>query len=310
MSTANTAAPRTLRLFDTGGWVLPWKVAHEEGFFAEQGFEVEFVRGEVSEDRQVASTIDLSKSDKESALVKQDIDVYSACEWGVIKRVTELGAGKIIGNRRTVGMTHGFYVLPDRGLQALSDLAGVPVAVNFNSGSHYAAIEALEEFLAPEDVKVVHFGAPFKRYEGLISGKVEVAVLMEPYSTLAEVHGAVKIADYPGRGGWIGSDQLTEDELGRFYTAVRQGVETLNANPEKYRDVLVDQLKQYPVTAEEIEQVREQIQVPRYLDPVPYDRQAFTATYDWMVGHELIQPGVTYEEVVHANPLGEAAGGS
>lgn len=305
MSTVEANTVRTLRLFDTGGWVLPWKVAHEEGYFAEQGFAVEFVRGEVTEERQTASTIDLETSDKESAFVQQDIDVYSACEWGVIKRVTDLGAGKIIGNRRTVGMTHGFYVLPDRGLQLVSDLAGVPVAVNFNSGSHYAAIEALEEFLASDDVKVVHFGAPYKRYEALITGKVEVAVLMEPYSTLAEVQGAVKIADYPGRGGWIGSDQLTEEELGRFYTAVRQGVEALNASPEKYRDVLVDQLKQYSIEPALVEKVRERIQVPRYLDPVPYDRSAFTSTYDWMVGHDLIRPGVAFEDVVHTNPLGE-----
>lgn len=296
--------PRTLRLFDTGGWTLPWRVAHDEGYFAEQGFDVEFVRGEVTEERQSASTIDLATSDKESALVRDEIDVYSACEWGVIKRVSELGSGKIIGNRRTVGITHDFYVLPDRGLNALSDLAGVPVAVNFNSGSQYAAIEALEDVLQPDDIKVVHFGAPFKRFEALISGKVEVAVLMEPYSTLAEVHGAVKISDYPGRGGWIGSDQLSEEELGRFYTAVRQGVEALNADPQKYRDVLVDSLKQYPLDDEVIERVRERFQMPRYLEPVPYDRNAFTSTYGWMVDHELIKPGLAFEDVVHTNPLG------
>lgn len=304
MSQVTANEQRTLRLFDTGGWTLPWRVAYEEGYFAEQGFDVEFVRGEVTEERQSASTLDLATSDKESALVRDEIDVYSACEWGIIKRVAELGSGKIIGNRRTVGITHDFYVLPDRGLTALSDLAGVPVAVNFNSGSHYAAIEALEEFLQPDNIKVVHFGAPFKRFESLIAGKVEAAVLMEPYSTLAEVYGAVKLAEYPGRGGWIGSDQLSEEELGRFYIAVRQGVQALNADPEKYRDVLVDSLKQYPLDDAVIEQVRARLQMPRYLEPVPYDRQAFSSTYSWMVEHELIQPDLQYEDVVHTNPLG------
>jgi NitT/TauT family transport system substrate-binding protein len=227
---------RTLRLFDTGGWVLPWRVADAEGYFADEGFAVEFVRGEGREAQKLlAGTADLAASDKEAAFVGGQIDIYSACEWGVIKRVVDLGAGKIIANRRTVGMTHGIYVLPNRGLTSPADLRGVPVAVNLNSGSHFAVVEGLEEVLRPEDVKIVHFGHPYTRAEALFTGKVEAAALMEPYSTLAEVRGAVKIADYPGRGGWIGGDQLTQDELDGFYRAVRRAVATLNAEPEKYR---------------------------------------------------------------------------
>jgi NitT/TauT family transport system substrate-binding protein len=291
---------RTLRLFDTGGWVLPWRVADTEGYFADEGFAVEFVKGEGrEEDRLLAGTADLSASDKEAAFVGGQIDIYSACEWGVIKRVVDLGAGKIIANRRTVGMTHGIYVLPNRGITSPADLKGVPVAVNLNSGSHFAVIEGLEEVLRPEDVKIVHYGHPYTRAEALFTGKVEATALMEPYSTLAEVRGAVKIAEYPGRGGWIGGDQLTQDELDGFYRAVRRAVATLNADPEKYRDILVDGLRQHAIDPGLIEQVRERIQVPRYLDPVPYERREFDSTYGWLVEHELIRPGATFETVVH-----------
>lgn len=291
---------RTLRLFDTGGWVLPWRVADAEGYFAAEGLAAEFVRGESREDdRLLAGTKDLTASDKERAFVRDEIDVYSACEWGIIKRVVDLGAGKIIGNRRTVGMTHGIYVLPARGITSVADLRGVPIAINLNSGSYFAVVEGLEEVLKPEDVKTVHFGHPLKRYEALFTGKVEATALMEPFSALAEVRGAVKIAEYAGRGGWIGGDSLSETELAGFYRAVRRAVAKLNEEPEKYRDVLVDQLKDYDVAPELIEQVRAHIRIPRYLDPVPYERREFDATYDWMVDHEMIRPGIAFEEVVN-----------
>jgi len=133
----------------------------------------------------------------------------------------------------------------------------------------------------------------------LFTGKVEATALMEPYSTLAEVRGAVKIADYAGRGGWIGSDSLSEAELAGFYRAVRRAVAKLNEQPEKYRDILVDQLQDYDIAPELVEQVRARIQIPRYLEPVPYERREFDATYDGMVEHELIRPGVAFEAVVN-----------
>ncbi len=96
-------------------------------------------------------------------------------------------------------------------------------------------------------------GHPLKRYEALFTGKVEATALMEPYSSLAEVQGAVKIADYAGRGGSIGSESLSEAELAGFYRAVRHAVAKLNEEPEKYRDILVDQLKDYNIAPELIE---------------------------------------------------------
>lgn len=88
------------RLFDSGGWVLAWLVANEAGFFAEEGISVEFAQGDRTEEALGQSTVDRSKSDKENKLRNGEIDVYSACEWGIIKRVVELQSGKIIGNRR------------------------------------------------------------------------------------------------------------------------------------------------------------------------------------------------------------------
>ena len=35
-----------------------------------------------------------------------------------------------------------------------ADLAGVPISVGFQSGSHYSTIQALEQYLAPSEIKL------------------------------------------------------------------------------------------------------------------------------------------------------------
>ena len=36
-----------------------------------------------------------------------------------------------------------------------ADLAGVPISVGFQSGSHYATVQALEQYLKPEEINLV-----------------------------------------------------------------------------------------------------------------------------------------------------------
>lgn len=295
---STSAITTHLRLFDSGGWVLPWQVANQEGYFAEEGISVEFVEGERTEESLRQSTIDLTKSFKETNLRAGNIDVYSACEWGIIKRVVDLQSGKIIGNRRTVGMVHTIYVR-ESGLNTPKDLAGVPIAVNFNSGSYFAAFEALENHgLSRDQIKLHHFGAPIKRAEALFTAQVEASVLMEPYSTLAHVKGFRPLLEYPGRGGWVGSEKLDKPTLNAFYRAVTKAVHTINEQPEKYRDQLVNGLVKDGVDAETVEKVRTAITVPRYLPPEPLSREGFEGTYRWMVERGLIAPDATYEQVV------------
>lgn len=296
MSTTTTAH---LKLFDSGGWVLPWQVANEAGFFAEEGISVEFLEGDRSEEALRQSTVDLTKSYKETNLRAGNIDIYSACEWGIIKRVVDLQSGKIIGNRRTVGMVHTVYVRENSGLNAPKDLAGVPIAVNFNSGSYFAAFEALENYGIPRDrIKLVHYGAPIKRAEALFTAQIEASVLMEPYSTLAKVKGFHPLLEYPGRGGWVGSEKLDKPTLEAFYRAVTKAVDQINQQPEKYRDHLVNILVKDGIDAETVEKVRAELIVPRYLPPQPLSREAFESTYQWMLERGLIAPNATYEQVV------------
>ena len=292
-----------LRVYDHGGWALPWRVAQEEGLFASEGLTVEILQWDVSPEVLRAGTADLSTADKESKFAHGEVDVYGACEWGLIKRIAELGGGRIAGMRRDMGMPMKLFVLPIAGrAPSIADLADRPVAINQNSGSHYVALEVMEQHMARECIRLVHIGEPFARFQALMAGEVAGAFVLEPWSTLADVQGAVCLNSYPGRGGVMMSMTVPAEVRERFRRAVVRACARINAQPERYQEGLIEQLRRVGIAAPLIEQVRARLQVPRYDPPEPYTEDAFTTCYAWMRERHLVVDGIAYEQVAASAP--------
>lgn len=287
-----------VRTFDHGGWALPWKVAQAAGDFAAEGLEVEIIDWDASAEVQTTGTADLTTSDKEKKFCDGQLDVYGACEWGLIKRVSDLGAGKIVGMRRNMGMPMKLFVPPTSDATSPADLAAKPIAINENSGSHYVAIEVLERYMPKDKISLVHIGQPFARYEALINGTVGGAFVLEPYSTLAEIQGARCLSSYAGRGGLVANKNMTPEIYERFRRAVERAADRINKDPETYKHMLVDQLTWTSVSPELVEQVRQRIEMPKYQAPESYSEEAFQECYDWMRDRDLIKDGIGYRDIV------------
>jgi hypothetical protein len=61
----------------------------------------------------------------------------------------------------------------DSPVRTPADLAGVPISVGYQSGSHYATIQGLEQYLTPEAIKLsFNDGLLFSRMEMLIDRKL------------------------------------------------------------------------------------------------------------------------------------------
>jgi NitT/TauT family transport system substrate-binding protein len=299
MDRTTAITPRThLRIFDHGGWALPWHVALVEGDFAAEGLDVEILQWDPSPTVQTAGTADLRTAEKERKFAEGQVDVYGACEWGLIKRIADLGSGRIMGMRRNMGMPMKLFVMPESGVSTISDLAGRQVAINENSGSHYVAIEVLEPFIPRDQIRLVHIGEPPRRYQALVDGEVAGAFILEPYSTLAEIQGARCLAAYPGRGGVVTSEQLPPEVRARFRRAVARAAARLNADPERYKELLVGPLARTGIAPELVAQVRERLQMPRYDPPEDYDEAAFDECYGWMRAHNMVHDGVRYQDIV------------
>ena len=72
----------------------------------------------------------------------------------------------------------------------------MPISVGYQSGSHYSAIQGLEQYLKPEDIKLsFRDGLLFNRMELLVDRKVPAASLFSGPYYFVEQLGFRKIID-------------------------------------------------------------------------------------------------------------------
>ena len=68
-------------------------------------------------------------------------------------RAASTGKGKMYGDVYSVSPA-GVFVPPDSPVKTPEDLAGVPISVGFQSGSHYSTVQALEQYLPADKINL------------------------------------------------------------------------------------------------------------------------------------------------------------
>ena len=63
------------------------------------------------------------------------------------------GHGKLYADCYSVSPC-GVFVPPDSKVRSPADLAGIPISVGYQSGSHYATIQGLDQYLKAEQIKL------------------------------------------------------------------------------------------------------------------------------------------------------------
>jgi NitT/TauT family transport system substrate-binding protein len=277
---------------------LPQLVAKDEGYFDEEGVDVEFVTKDYArpgiapiEDHELLSSFGSTKSHFESG----EASLYRACEWGQIRRAQDTTVGGRVVSKRAAVNSQAIMVRPDAPENHPQDLAGKDVAVNFHHGSHYVALQTLEGFLPREEIKVVHVGGPQVRFEQLRDGKVAAAALMEPWISLAEKQGYKILAEAYYVGAEIASPEVDADTFAALDRAVVKAVKKINEDPRPYLHHLIAEIPPELGTL-----MPEDIPLGRlrYVEPAPYPQDQFQRTYDWMLSWGLIEATNTYDSVV------------
>src|SRR5438874_1197040 len=279
--------PRTIRLqSDSNAHDRPWRVAVEQGFFADEGLKVEYhednpkgVEGRVE---------NFSERWKESQLREGALEVYPVCEWGAIERVQQLGKGKIIG-LDTTARTGAIMVRKDSRITSLAELRNVPIAVTWHAGTFYAAIEAMEAAgVAFDEIKLEHAN---DRLEALLSGRNEAAALMEPLVSRALTAGCRKIADLRWRGGIVASDDVDEETAAKLRRALNRAVAWLAENEDRSRAELLRDL-----TPEQ----RKGGLLPELTGVQGYQAAEFNEKVDWMLDRGFLKSAPDYKDVVRS----------
>jgi ABC-type nitrate/sulfonate/bicarbonate transport system substrate-binding protein len=278
---------RTFRLqSDSNAHDRPWRVAVEQGFFAEEGLEV--VYHEDNPKGAEGRVKDFAQRWKETQLQQGALEVYPVCEWGAIERVQQLGKGKIIGLDTTV-RTGAIMVRKDSRVQTLADLRNVPIAVTWHAGTFYAAIEVMEAAGVPfGEIRLEHAS---DRLDALLSGRNEAAALMEPLVSRAAAAGCRKIADLRWRGGIVAGEDVDEETAGKLRRALNRAIEWLAENEERSRAELLRDLT--PAQ-------RENGLLPELTGVKSYQPAEFKQKVDWMLERGFLAEPPAYEDVVRS----------
>src|SRR5215469_12829801 len=176
---------------------LPLLVARDEGFFRDEGLDVEILKtpgsGQYTSDHQ-ALRANIFDRTMEALYDKGQCDQFRMCEWGVMKRAVESTAEA--GHRPAKIVALGsamssFALVADRKARIYEpeQLKNRPIAVSPFNGSHFTTLKLLEGFLKRDQIKTQFAGTMRERLEAVARGDVAAASVMEPWISVAEKRG-------------------------------------------------------------------------------------------------------------------------
>jgi NitT/TauT family transport system substrate-binding protein len=260
---------------------LPVIVGIEEGLFREAGLDVRFTathadREKYGTDRAIMSRL------KENLFDCGSADSYNVCEWASIDRLERGTRGGNIAALRAAVAAQAILTF-DEALQVPRDMADVPVAVQWLTGSHYTTLQMLESAVGPEHVRIERGGLPQTRWQGLKNGTYRAVAVMEPFISLGLKEGAHIVAASFYRGGEVISADLTTDQRKAYYDAVNAAVDLINGDFYKYAHHVTAHAKGALQPHELLKAF------VRYKHVDYYDTTLFGRTYDWMQARGLTE---------------------
>lgn len=272
-------------------------VAEEHGYYAEEGLDYEFMSEGFAGTSRTTSAV--QPADSVPAEVRsgafedmqqgRSCDVSAACHWAVNAAATE-GAGRMWGHAYSVSPA-GIFVAPDSPLQTPQDLAGVPVAVSYHSGSHYSAIRALEPFLDRDDIKLSFSGLPYDRVRLLMRGEVPAAnVFGAQYYSLEQL-GYRKLIDTTFVMGFLVPETGDLEDTKKYFRALEKAQRDIDLEPERYKKYW---LREMPEDLAKLVDVRRFGPGERIVFE-PYTREMFEVTQRWMQSWNLLDTDVKAE---------------
>jgi NitT/TauT family transport system substrate-binding protein len=275
-------------------------VARDEGLFRDEGIEVEIVNtpgtAQVNADRQALRDLIFDRT-MEALYNSGNVDQYRMCEWGVMKRTVEaIQCGQRPAKIVALGAAMSKMAIltaPNSRIYEPEQLKDMPVAVSPFNGSHFTTLKMLEGFVKKERIRVVNAGTMRERLEVVRTGQVAAGNFMEPWISVAQKQGFRILMESHSTRSEAASDDLDGPTLAAMFRAEARAAELINQYPSKYAHYLLQEA-QGLLEPHELQTWR-----LLYGPPMPYTRERFEATYEWMLSYPgLVAPDATYDTVV------------
>jgi ABC-type nitrate/sulfonate/bicarbonate transport system substrate-binding protein len=261
-------------------------VAEEKGYFTAEGLDYEFRAalgdGDVAQTHTTANRIGAYQSFEKG----RSCDVSGACHWTVNVAASN-GHGKLYADAYSVS-TSGIFVVPESPIRHPMDLKGVPISVGFQSGSHYSTIQALEQYMKLEDIKLSFAdGLLFRRMELLIDRKVPaVGVFSGPYYFLEQL-GFRKIIDTTFMMASMISGDPDPEDVRKYFRALKRAQRDIDLRPELYTHFY---RKEFPARFLDQMDTRRWGPGERIVFE-PYTKEVFEESFRWIAERNLFPEG-------------------
>jgi NitT/TauT family transport system substrate-binding protein len=274
---------------------LPMYVAQTQGYFADEGLQVEFVPAASAAERDQlmqAGQIDGMINDLVAVLLYNRDGVRI-----VVVRFARTASAKDPNYR--------ILASAQSGITGVEGLRGVPIGVSEGTVIEYVTDRLLEaEGLKAEEIETVAVPKIPDRLALLESGELRAATLPDPLSSLALQAGAKLIIDdtaHPEFGTSVLSfrkeiiDQRP-DALRGFLRALEKATAEVNANPAKWSTLLTEKsLVPAPLIGT--------YQLPEFPSASVPSESQYADALDWAIGRGLLSSSAAYADAVDSSFL-------
>ena len=269
---------------------LPMYVAAEQGYFAENGIEVEFIPVASAPERD--SLIQAGQAD---GMINEIISAlfYNQEEVQI----------QVVRYARTASAQDPLFrilVAKDSGITNLDELKDAEIAISEGTIIAYLTDRLLQaEGFSDEDIKTIPVPAIPERMALLGAGELKAAMLPDPLSSLAIQGGASVILDdtrHPEFGFSVISftmETINEhpEAIRGFLSALEKAVVDINSNPEQWDSLLSDK-NLVP------EPVRGTYTIPTFPEKgIPTENQ-FNDAVNWAVEKGLVSGEFEYGDTI------------
>ncbi len=255
-------------------------VAEEKGYFAAEGLDYEF-------------HIELSSHDLGDKIGAYQTfergrtsDISCACHWTVNVAASN-GHGKLYRDAYSVSPC-GVFVPPDSPIRTPADLAGVPISVGYQSGSHYSTIQALEQYLKLDQIHLSFAdGLLFRRMELLVDRQVPAASLFSgPYYFMEQL-GFRKIIDTTFMMATLITGDPDAADVAKYFRALRRAQRDIDLRPELYTH---HYKKEFPARFHAEMDTRRFGPGERIVFE-PYTKEVFEESFEWIAQRPIFPQG-------------------
>lgn len=260
-------------------------VAEEKGYFAAEGLdyvfheEVQATDGKIHDQGAKVGAYQSFEAGRSS-------DVSCACHW-TVNVAAASGHGKLYAGAYSIAPA-GVFVPAESQVEDPADLAGVPISVGYQSGSHYSSLQALEQYLPREQIQLsFNDGMLFKRMELLIERKVPAATLFSGPYYFAEQLGFRKVIDTTFMIATMITGDPDPEDLKKYFSALRRAQRDIDLRPELYTHYYQ---REFPVRYHPMMDTRRWGPGERLVFE-SYTQEAYDASRNWIAEREIFPDG-------------------